>query len=87
MCDETVIVREQAIFLGGPPLVKAATGEEVDAKPRRWRCACAHSGVVDHLAEDDEQALAMARDIVRHLHVRRRDGGKPSGEGAALRSD
>ncbi|MCH2097732.1 MAG: methylcrotonoyl-CoA carboxylase [Pseudomonadales bacterium] len=76
MCDETVIVREQGtIFLGGPPLVKAATGEEVDAEALGGGDVHARtSGVVDHLAEDDEQALAMARDIVRHLHVRRRDG-------------
>ena len=73
MCDESIIVREQGtIFLGGPPLVKAATGEEVDAESLGGGDVHARtSGVVDHLAADDEQALAMARDIVRHLHVRR----------------
>ena len=73
MCDETVIVRNQGtIFLGGPPLVKAATGEEVDAESLGGGDVHARtSGVVDHLAADDSQALAMARDIVRHLHVQR----------------
>jgi 3-methylcrotonyl-CoA carboxylase beta subunit len=73
MCDETIIVREQGtIFLGGPPLVKAATGEEVDAESLGGGDVHARSsGVVDHLAADDVQALAMARRIVRHLHLRR----------------
>ena len=73
MCDETIIVREQGtIFLGGPPLVKAATGEEVDAEALGGGDVHARtSGVVDHLAADDEQALAMARDLVKHLNVKR----------------
>jgi len=70
MCDEAIIVREQGtIFLGGPPLVKAATGEEVDAETLGG--ADVHtrlSGVADHFAEDDTHALAMARDIVGHLN-------------------
>ena len=70
MCDEAVIVREQGtIFLGGPPLVKAATGEEVD--PETLGGADVHtrlSGVADHFAENDAHALAMARDIVAHLN-------------------
>ena len=56
------------IFLGGPPLVKAATGEEVTAEELGG--ADVHtriSGVADHLAEDDDHALAIARDIVHHL--------------------
>ncbi|MEE4361743.1 MAG: carboxyl transferase domain-containing protein, partial [Pseudomonadales bacterium] len=55
------------------PLVKAATGEEVDAETLGGGDVHARtSGVVDHLAADDEQALAMARDIVRRLHLQRR---------------
>src|SRR5690606_4578858 len=73
MSDETVIVREQGtIFLGGPPLVKAATGEVVDAESLGG--ADVHtslSGVADHFAEDDRHALAIARDIVRHLNRRK----------------
>ena len=67
MCDETVIVRNQGtIFLGGPPLVKAATGEIVDAESLGGGDVHARtSGVVDHLAENDAHALAIARDIVR----------------------
>ncbi|WP_129135655.1 carboxyl transferase domain-containing protein [Luteimonas sp. YGD11-2] len=66
MCDESVIVKEQGtIFLGGPPLVKAATGEVVDAESLGG--ADVHtsvSGVADHFAEDDRHALQIARDIV-----------------------
>jgi 3-methylcrotonyl-CoA carboxylase beta subunit len=66
MSDETVIVREQGtIFLGGPPLVKAATGEEVTAEELGGGEVHARtSGVVDHLAADDEHALEIVRDIV-----------------------
>ncbi|HKF83852.1 MAG TPA: carboxyl transferase domain-containing protein, partial [Solirubrobacterales bacterium] len=65
MSDETVIVRHQGtIFLGGPPLVKAATGEEVTAEELGGGDVHARrSGVVDHLAEDDAHALAIVRDI------------------------
>ncbi|WP_290889608.1 carboxyl transferase domain-containing protein [Arenimonas sp.] len=70
MCDESIIVREQGtIFLGGPPLVKAATGEVVDAESLGG--ADVHtsvSGVADHFAENDRHALEIARDIVRHLN-------------------
>ena len=69
MSDETVIVRGTGtIFLGGPPLVKAATGEEVTAEELGG--AEVHttlSGVADHYALDDEHALAIGRSIVRHL--------------------
>src|SRR5215471_2822832 len=69
MSDETVIVRGPGtIFLGGPPLVKAATGEEVTAEELGG--ADVHtrrSGVADHYATSDEHALAIARQIVRHL--------------------
>ncbi|PYI37403.1 methylcrotonoyl-CoA carboxylase [Arthrobacter psychrolactophilus] len=66
MSDETVIVRNQGtIFLGGPPLVKAAIGEVVTAEELGGGDVHAGiSGVVDHLAENDEHALAIIRDIV-----------------------
>ncbi|MCG5214195.1 carboxyl transferase domain-containing protein [Streptosporangium soli] len=66
MSDEAVIVRGQGtIFLGGPPLVKAATGEEVTAEELGGGDLHARtSGVTDHLAEDDTHALAIVRDIV-----------------------
>lgn len=69
MSDETVIVKEQGtIFLGGPPLVKAATGEEVSAEELGGGDLHARtSGVVDHLAEDDEHALQLVRRIVDTL--------------------
>ena len=69
MSDETVIVRDQGtIFLGGPPLVKAATGEEVTAEELGGGEVHARlSGVVDHLAEDDAHALAIVRSIVATL--------------------
>jgi 3-methylcrotonyl-CoA carboxylase beta subunit len=66
MSDETVIVKDQGtIFLGGPPLVKAATGEVVTAEELGGGDVHARtSGVVDHLAEDDAHALAIVRSIV-----------------------
>ena len=69
MSDETVIVKEQGtIFLGGPPLVKAATGEEVTAEELGGgELHARRSGVVDHLAEDDDHALEIVRDIFRSL--------------------
>ncbi|MGA8277735.1 MAG: carboxyl transferase domain-containing protein [Rhodanobacteraceae bacterium] len=70
MSDETIIVKEQGtIFLGGPPLVKAATGEVVDAESLGGaEVHTAVSGVADHFAENDAHALAIARDIVRNLN-------------------
>ncbi len=78
MSDETVIVREQGtIFLAGPPLVKAATGEEISAEDLGGGDLHARkSGVVDHLAENDEHALTIVRDIVSHLGPRH-DNGLP----------
>ncbi|MFE1663266.1 carboxyl transferase domain-containing protein [Microbacterium sp. P02] len=69
MSDETVIVRGQGtIFLGGPPLVKAAIGEIVTAEELGGgELHARRSGVVDHLAEDDEHALEIVRDIVATL--------------------
>lgn len=65
MSDEAVIVREQGtIFLGGPPLVKAATGEIVTAEELGGGDLHSRvSGVTDHLAEDDEDALRIVRSI------------------------
>lgn len=70
MSDETVIVKEQGtIFLGGPPLVKAATGEEVTAEALGGADVhCRTSGVTDHYALDDEDALAITRNIVAYLN-------------------
>jgi len=69
MSDETVIVKEQGtIFIGGPPLVKAATG--VDVGPEELGGADVHtrvSGVADHLAENDDHAIAILRNIVAGL--------------------
>ncbi|WP_260925474.1 carboxyl transferase domain-containing protein [Novosphingobium sp. 9] len=69
MSDETVIVREQGtIFLAGPPLVKAATGEEISAEDLGGGDLHARkSGVADHLAENDAHAISILRDIVSHL--------------------
>jgi 3-methylcrotonyl-CoA carboxylase beta subunit len=73
MSDESVIVRNQGtIFLGGPPLVKAATGETVTAEELGGADVHARkSGVADHYAENDEDALAIARRIVSHLNGRK----------------
>jgi len=72
MSDQAVIVRNQGtIFLGGPPLVKAATGEVVTAEELGGGEVHARvSGVTDHLAEDDEHALALVRTIVAGLGPR-----------------
>ena len=74
MSDETVIVRNQGtIFLAGPPLVKAATGEVISAEELGG--AETHgrlSGVVDHVAENDEHALQIVRDIVANLNTVKR---------------
>ena len=73
MCDESIIVRNQGtIFLGGPPLVRAATGEEVDAETLGGGSVHSRiSGVTDHLADDDAHALGIAREIVDNLNARR----------------
>jgi 3-methylcrotonyl-CoA carboxylase beta subunit len=72
MSDESVIVKEQGtIFLGGPPLVKAATGEGVTAEELGGGDVHARrSGVVDHLASDDAEALAIVRSIVANFERR-----------------
>src|SRR6266516_3912486 len=73
MSDETVIVRGNGtIFLGGPPLVKAATGEEVSAEDLGGADVhCRTSGVTDHYAMNDEHALAICRSIVSNLNRRK----------------
>lgn len=74
MSDENVIVKENGtIFLGGPPLVKAATGEEVSAQDLGGAYVhCEVSGVTDHFAEDDEHALEITRSIVTHLNHKKK---------------
>ncbi len=74
MCDENVIVDGAGtIFLGGPPLVKAATGEEVTADELGGaRVHCGISGVTDHFAKNDEEALAITRNIVSHLNYQKK---------------
>ena len=70
MSDESIIVRNQGtIFLGGPPLVKAATGEQVSAEDLGGGDVHTRlSGVADHLAADDHHALQLARDAVKNLN-------------------
>jgi 3-methylcrotonyl-CoA carboxylase beta subunit len=72
MCDESIIVKNQGtIFLGGPPLVKAATGEVVTAEELGGGDVHSRtSGVTDHLADDDRHALAIAREIIKHTKGR-----------------
>jgi 3-methylcrotonyl-CoA carboxylase beta subunit len=74
MCDQAIIVRNQGtIFLGGPPLVKAATGEEVDAESLGGGDVHSRiSGVTDYLAANDTHALALAREVVAASHLRYR---------------
>lgn len=78
MSDETIIVKGNGtIFLGGPPLVKAATGEEVSAEDLGGADVhTAKSGVADHFAETEEEGLEMARNIVATLNYRPKHPGK-----------
>ncbi len=73
MCDETIIVRGQGtIFLAGPPLVAAATGEVVTAEELGGADVhCRRSGVADHLAENDAHALGLTRELVANIERRR----------------
>ncbi len=92
MSDETVIVRDEGtIFLGGPPLVKAATGQEVSAEELGGGELHARtSGVVDHLAADDAEALRIVRSIVATLPAKpevpwaRRPAEQPAVDPATL---
>ena len=74
MSDEAIIVRNQGtIFLGGPPLVKAATGEEVTAEELGGADVhCRISGVADHYAQNDADALRIVRDVFRSIPAPRR---------------
>jgi 3-methylcrotonyl-CoA carboxylase beta subunit len=76
MCDQSIIVKQQGtIFLGGPPLVRAATGEVVSAEELGGADVHARiSGVADHYAHNDEHALSMARDIVASLNREKQPG-------------
>lgn len=78
MSDETIIVKGNGtIFLGGPPLVKAATGEEVSAEDLGGADVHASkSGVADHFAETEEEALEQARNIVATLNYQSKHSGK-----------
>lgn len=73
MADESIMVREQAtIFLAGPPLVKAATGEVVTAEALGGADVhCRISGVADHYARNDEHAISLTRRVVSNLNVRK----------------
>ncbi|MEZ0392107.1 MAG: carboxyl transferase domain-containing protein [Pseudobdellovibrionaceae bacterium] len=73
MSDENVIVKDNGtIFLGGPPLVKAATGEEVSAQDLGGAYVhCEISGVTDHFAENDEHAIEITKSIVAHLNKKK----------------
>ncbi len=75
MSDENVIVKGNGtIFLGGPPLVKAATGESVTAEELGGAAVHSYtSGVTDHFAENDEEALLIARNIVEHLNHKQQE--------------
>ncbi|HEY6419150.1 MAG TPA: carboxyl transferase domain-containing protein [Candidatus Binataceae bacterium] len=79
MCDENIIVREQGtIFLAGPPLVRAATGEEVSAEELGGGDVHTRlSGVSDHLADDDQHALQIARAIFENLGPRTAPATEP----------
>lgn len=69
MADESIMVKQQAtIFLGGPPLVKAATGETISSEDLGGAdIHCKHSGVADYYAQSDEHALQIARECVEHM--------------------
>lgn len=80
MADENIIVQNQGrIFLAGPPLVKAATGEDVDEETLGGGLMhSSESGVTDHLARDDEHAISIAREIVGDLSFAGRKAVPPS---------
>jgi len=77
MADEAVIVdKVGTIFLGGPPLVKAATGEVVtEEKLGGATLHCKTSGVTDHFAQDDEHAIAITRRIMSNLNIKKKTVG------------
>jgi 3-methylcrotonyl-CoA carboxylase beta subunit len=89
MCDESIIVKNQGtIFLGGPPLVKAATGEVVSAEELGGGDVHSRtSGVTDHLADDDRHALAIAREIIAHSSSRAPQSGNGPGSNPLYPAD
>lgn len=74
MADESIIVKKQGtIFLGGPPLVKAATGEEISAEELGGaELHCRQSGVTDHYAHDDQHALHLARQVLKNVNYKKK---------------
>lgn len=80
MSDETIMVAGNGtIFLGGPPLVKAATGEEVTAEELGGaEVHCSKSGVSDHMANDEIEGISIARDIISNLNQESIFGDKPN---------
>lgn len=78
MSDESIMVKNQAtIFLAGPPLVKAAIGEEVTAEALGGaEVHCKISGVADHYAEDEQHALELARQLIRHTALNKKNSLK-----------
>src|ERR1700737_3993678 len=76
MADESIMVKNQAtIFLAGPPLVKAATGEVVTAEDLGGGDVhCRISGVADHYADDDQHALIIARQVIANLNYQKKMG-------------
>ena len=80
MADESIIVREQGtIFLGGPPLVKAATGEVISAEALGGADVhCCESGTADHMADNDIHALTLVRNIVTHLNRPKSKASNPT---------
>ncbi|XP_033725497.1 methylcrotonoyl-CoA carboxylase beta chain, mitochondrial-like [Pecten maximus] len=76
MADESVIVRKKGtIFLGGPPLVRAATGEQVSAEDLGGAdLHCSKSGVTDHYAQNDQHALHIARRIIKNINYKKDPG-------------
>ncbi len=83
MCDETIIVKGiGTIYLGGPPLVKAATGEVVTAEELGGaRMHCETSGYTDHFAEDEEESFRILRDVVVSLNLPDESLGDPDPDG------
>lgn len=75
MADQSIMVQDQAtIFLAGPPLVKAATGEVINSEELGGaKVHCSISGVADHFAKNDEHALSIARNIVNNLNIHNKD--------------
>ena len=71
MCDETIMVKSNSsIYLGGPPLVKAATGEEITSEELGGADVhCRHSGVADYMANNEKEAILLARNIISNINA------------------